>query len=185
MVALRLPFFRSFGGTSELLNPFLLSLFIHDVPSLFTCPGLLYSDDLKLFSVDSLTDQSSRQSNFDRLCRWCVRNKLSISVKKCYSLYYTLKTATPIYHSNGQPITVIASESLLHLTTNFDLIFIMQRTELRECLAFSSVSPTNTWIFISKSSFIIRSPDHNCGAIEFGQKKFTLSLNFRNPSFLS
>lgn len=77
----------------SLLGPLLFIIFINDITKCFQFSRLLcFADDMKIFmKVASINDAKLMQSDLDRLCHYCLLNKLDLNPTKCHVVTYTRK----------------------------------------------------------------------------------------------
>ena len=72
------------------LGPLLFLIFIDDVLECVECEGLLFADDLKVFSIVNSPDDCSRlQLSLDRIEDWCRRYRLSLNSEKSFCVTYS------------------------------------------------------------------------------------------------
>ena len=64
-------------------------IFINDLVNLITCPYLLYADDLKIYStVRDFKDCLVLNRDLAIVANWCVPNKMSLNVEKCFVICF-------------------------------------------------------------------------------------------------
>lgn len=75
----------------SVLGPFLFVLFINDIKHCFLYSKfLMYADDMKIYTTcKNIRDCHCLQQDLDRLYEYCLKNKLSLSLPKCYTISFT------------------------------------------------------------------------------------------------
>ena len=61
----------------SVLGPFLFFLYINDMPSASNVKLTLFADDTRV------VDAQKFQTELNKICNWCINNKLLINQKKC------------------------------------------------------------------------------------------------------
>lgn len=114
------------------LGPLLFTLFFNDVTLHFDegCK-LVYADDFKLFiEVRSVDDCLRLQNRLQLFVEWCNKNKLVISVVKCYVISFH-RTQRPImydYNIDGAVLTRVTEVLDLGVQLDTKLAFDSQRS---------------------------------------------------------
>lgn len=90
-------YFESTSGVPQgsNLGPLLFSVFFNDVTNVLPrgC-RILYADDLKIFLVIRNPDDCVRLQNMlSHFYDWCERNKMSVSVSKCFVISFHRKSS--------------------------------------------------------------------------------------------
>jgi Reverse transcriptase (RNA-dependent DNA polymerase) len=104
------------------LGPLLFNIFINDIlDSIPSAAGLLFADDLKIFSrISSLGDANILQSQLNSLCLWCQENLMELNINKCHVVRFH-RTKSPIifdYHLHN--IGLESRNSVRDLGVTFD-----------------------------------------------------------------
>jgi len=112
------------GGHLSLL---LFSLYINGIKgTVKNCEVLVFANDLKLFSkIESLSDCSALQNDFNNLVSWCNSIGLQFNVNKYYSMTF-LKHRFAInymYTISDSNLTSVGSKKDLGVLFNSDLNF--------------------------------------------------------------
>ncbi|KPJ14274.1 hypothetical protein RR48_05252 [Papilio machaon] len=109
-------------------------LFINDIHLCFHyCDFLLYADDLKVFhTINNIDNHYQIQQDLDRLCSYCLQNKLELNVVKCKAITFTKKRHVSKFNYNLNGITLenvnhirdlgVTLDSKLHLDLHIDNI---------------------------------------------------------------
>ena len=77
----------------SILGPKLFLMYVNDIPTeLNNSKSSLFADDSKLFRrICSIVDCFLLQNDLNLLNEWCSTWKISLNVKKCFSIAFTLK----------------------------------------------------------------------------------------------
>ena len=98
----------------SILGPLLFNLFINNILDGVGARGLLYADDMKVFSrIRTIGDCQALQASLDNIFEWCRNNNLPLNPDKCRVVSYTLKSDLISFDYNiGN--TVLGRESNFH-----------------------------------------------------------------------
>lgn len=77
----------------SILGPSLFIMYVNDIPSYLERSNcLMFADDLKIYKkISSLSDCNELQNDLHHLLRWCKEWRLSLNLRKCFSMNFTLK----------------------------------------------------------------------------------------------
>lgn len=103
------------------LGPLLFNVFINDITDVIDTKCLLFADDLKIFSKVRNTEDCQRLSqNLYRIEDWCTSHKLTLNVKKCKVMSFTLNKNPIIYRYELHKNILERPPTLLDLGITFD-----------------------------------------------------------------
>ena len=67
----------------SVLGPFLFLLYINDMPSASNVKLTLFADDTMVVDAQKVASKTNFQTELNKICNWCNKNKLLINQKKC------------------------------------------------------------------------------------------------------
>lgn len=110
----------------SLTGPLYFVIFINDLVRLLKNPCLLYADDLKIFArVRCHEDCNSLQQDLNTLLSWCDKNKMQLSIPKCFVITFSLNHNQILqnYHLHGTTLERRASAADLGVIVDNKLSF--------------------------------------------------------------
>lgn len=186
----------------SVLGPFLFVLFINDIKHCFVNSNfLMYADDMKIYiTCKNIHDCYKLQQDLDRFYEYCLKNKLFLSLPKCYTISFT-KNKNQIkfnYSINNVNLNEVQSvrdlgvtlDSRLHFDIHIDNIVKKAFQMYGLVMRFSSsfVRPS-TFLILYKT--LIRSQleyavqiwdplyDKYKDRLEIVQKKYLRTVNYK------
>ena len=106
-----------------LLGPFLFLIFVNNLPAIFQNSCLLFTDDLKIFSVVRNDDAKTLQNDLTDLTFWTNSWRLSLNVSKCWVLYLGRTNHNYTYTLDGNDLQDTSVMKDLGITIDRELKF--------------------------------------------------------------